>query len=201
MIAGMTGTAALLFLSLLTPCRPAGVNESVLCGTVTVPESRAVADGRTIALNVVVLPSLSKEKKEPLFELAGGPGIAATSSAALYASELRAYRQHRDVVLVDQRGTGKSNGLHCRDDESRRTGEMYPRGYVERCRDELQRNADLAAYTTDAAADDLDAVRAALGYDRIHLLGLSYGTRLALVYARRHPDGVASLVLAGATPA
>ncbi|HKS25913.1 MAG TPA: alpha/beta hydrolase [Thermoanaerobaculia bacterium] len=77
---------------------------------------------------------------------------------------------------------------------------MYPLDYVRRCRDALSKVADLRFYTTPLAMDDLDDVRAALGYDKIDLFGLSYGTRAALVYARQHPQHVNRIVLMGATP-
>src|SRR5947199_3907637 len=100
----------------LSPCKPAGVAETLQCGKLTVFEDRAARAGRTIDLNVVVLPALDANgKRPPLFELTGGPGLAGTGGAGLYTTELRSYRAHRDVVLVDQRGTGASNGLQCID--------------------------------------------------------------------------------------
>jgi len=187
----------------LTPCRPAGVAEDLRCGTLRVPEDRGSRSSRTIALNVVVLPALGSERREPLFELAGGPGVPSTGSVELYATELRAYRHHRDVVLFDQRGTGRSNPLDCPVAGTpfmRALGEMYPPAYVQACRDALEKKADLRFYTTTISAQDLDDVRTALGYERIHLLGISYGTRLAQEYARRHPSRVKSLFLVGALP-
>src|SRR3954447_24839200 len=100
----------------LSPCKPAGVAETLRCGKLTVFENRAARAGRTIDLNVVVLPALDPNgKRPPLFELTGGPGLAGTGSAEVYTSDLRFYRAHRDVVLVDQRGTGASNALQCAD--------------------------------------------------------------------------------------
>jgi pimeloyl-ACP methyl ester carboxylesterase len=96
----------------LQPCKLPGIKEELLCGKLTVFENRETRSGRTIDLNVVVLPALdSASKEEPLFDLEGGPGMAATGSAAFYANEGKEYRRHRDVVLIDQRGTGKSNPL------------------------------------------------------------------------------------------
>jgi pimeloyl-ACP methyl ester carboxylesterase len=188
----------------LSPCKPPGAAEELRCGKVTVFENRAARSGRTIDLNVVVLPALDPAgKREPLFELTGGPGLAGTGSAGLYSGDLRFYRAHRDVVLVDQRGTGASNPLQCVDERSAlasSTGEMYPLDYVRRCRDALSKRADLRFYTTPIAMDDLDDVRAALGYDKIDLLGLSYGTRAAMVYARQHPEHVHRIVLTGVVP-
>ena len=181
MIAALLAAAAVT----LTPCKPPHVEESLSCGKVTVAENPAKPDGRTIDLNVVVLPSLSNEKREPLFELDGGPGLPATKAAGLFAGPLRAYRAHRDVVLVDQRGTGASNPLQCPKSET--------------CLEESRAKADLRFYGTPYAVDDLDRVRAALGYDRIDLEGISYGTRVALEYIRRHRDHVRHVVMMGAT--
>ncbi len=155
-------------------------------------------------MNVVVLPALDPDKKEePLFDLAGGPGAASTEGASFYAGEGKEYRRHRDVVLVDQRGTGESNGLKPAPRRKRPQDfltEMYPVDYVKRLRQTLESRADLTQYTTSIAMDDLDDVRRWLGYERIHLFGLSYGTRAALVYLRQHPDRVRTVTLMGVAP-
>ncbi len=186
----------------LSPCKIAGVSEEVLCGKLSVFENRRARAGRRIDLNVVVVPALEAgEKDAPLFDLQGGPGIASTEMAHFYATDLREYRRHRDVVLVDQRGTGASNPLQC--DEyapAKYLGEMYPVEYVRNCRKKLERVADLTQYTTPIAMDDLDDVRAWLGYERINLIGLSYGTRAALVYMRQHPEHVRAAVLLSVAP-
>lgn len=190
-------------LSKLKPCRLAGIDEELLCGKLTVFENRNTRTGRTLDLNVVVLPALNqKAKAEPLFDLAGGPGVASTAAADFYAGPGKVYRRRHDVVCVDQRGTGESNRLsipHEKTPESDLT-EMYPVDYVMRMRDALQQRADLTQYTTSIAMDDLDDVRAWLGYDRINLFGLSYGTRAALVYLRQHPEHVRTITLVGVAP-
>ena len=105
----------------LKPCRLPGIDEALLCGKLTVFENRQRRSGRTIDLNVIVLRALEpNEKEEPLFDLAGGPGAASTEGAPFYAGPGKEYRRHRDVVLVDQRGTGKSNGLKLRRPGKRR---------------------------------------------------------------------------------
>jgi pimeloyl-ACP methyl ester carboxylesterase len=185
----------------LKPCHIAGVDEPLFCGKLSVFENRQTRTGRKIDLNVVVLPALDQGHKEaPLFDLAGGPGIASTAAAVYYTTDLREYRRHRDVVLVDQRGAGASHPLHCEESEPHYLREMYPVKYVEDCRRKLERVADLTQYTTPIAMDDLDDVRAWLGYERINLIGLSYGTRAALVYLRQHPERVRSVVLMGVAP-
>ncbi|HEX8077147.1 MAG TPA: alpha/beta fold hydrolase, partial [Chthoniobacterales bacterium] len=187
----------------LTPCRLPGIEEDLLCGKLIVFENRQMRTGRTIDLNVVVLPALDpNNEEEPLFDLAGGPGVASTEGAIFYASEGKEYRRHRDVVLVDQRGTGKSNGLHAEPRKSPQDflTEMYPVEYVKRLRQTLEPRADLTQYTTSIAMDDLDDVRSWLGYDRINLFGLSYGTRAALVYLRQHTERVRTVTLVGVAP-
>ena len=185
----------------LRPCKLAGVDEELLCGKLSVFENRQTRKGRKIELNVVVVPALEqKDKQEPLFELNGGPGVAATTAAPAYATFLREHRRHRDIVLVDQRGTGASNPLRCDTASKKPLDEMYPVSYVEACRRKLETVADLTQYTTPIAMDDLDEVRAWLGYDKINLIGLSYGTRAALVYMQRHPQRVRSAVLMGVAP-
>ncbi|MCA1581001.1 MAG: alpha/beta hydrolase [Acidobacteria bacterium] len=189
----------------LAPCSAAGRPDAseTLCGTVPVLENRSAARGRRIDLHVVVVPAIGVSSRPPLFSFEGGPGLAASDGAELWQTELKAFRQNRDIVLFDQRGTGSSNPLHC-ERERRDAGdfltEMYPTEYVRRCRSELQSRADLTRYTTIAAADDVEDVRLALGYGRIDIAGLSYGTRLALVYMRRHPKSVHAAVLMGVTP-
>jgi pimeloyl-ACP methyl ester carboxylesterase len=187
----------------LHACKLPGVEEELLCGKLSVFENRQARSGRMINLNVIVLPVLDQSsKEEPLFDLAGGPGVASTTAAGLYATALREYRRHRDVVLVDQRGTGQSNPLQCSHDGTPQhfLSDMYRADYVKNCRHELEKRADLTQYTTPIAMDDLDDVRVWLGYDRINLFGLSYGTRAALVYMRQHPEHVRSAVLMGVDP-
>jgi len=190
-------------LSKLKPCRVPGVDEELLCGKLTVFENRKTRTGRTIDLNIVVLPALDKKHKaEPLFDLAGGPGAASTDAADFWAGPGKEDRRRHDVVLVDQRGTGQSNRLSIPQEKTTQhyLSEMYPVEYVREMRHALEQHADLTKYTTSIAMDDLDDVRAWLGYDRINLFGLSYGTRAALVYMRQHPEHVRSAILMGVAP-
>jgi pimeloyl-ACP methyl ester carboxylesterase len=150
------------------------IKEELLCGKFRVFENRRTRAGRTIDLNIVVLPAFDQQTKaEPVFDLAGGPGVASTGGAMFYATQGKEYRRRHDVVLVDQRGTGDSNRLSIPQEKTPESDlrEMYPVDYVMRMRDALQPNADLTQYTTSIAMDDLDDVRAWLGYDRIKCLG------------------------------
>lgn len=182
------------------PCRVPGSEKEVLCATYPVWENRETRQGRKIGLNIVILPALGPDKQpDPIFEFGGGPGEAITRIGGYYPKDLR---QKRDVVLVDQRGTGRSNPLHCSfygepADFRRAAGDMLPIDAVRKCREELEKRADLSQYTTTASADDLDEIRQWLGYGKINLSGGSYGTRMAQVYWRRYPETVRSVVLTG----
>jgi pimeloyl-ACP methyl ester carboxylesterase len=190
-------------LSKLKPCQLPGINEELFCGKLTVFENRETRTGRTIDLNIVVLPAFDqKTKAEPLFDLAGGPGASSTNAAGFYAGPGKDYRRRHDVVCVDQRGTGKSNRLAISREKtpSYYLSEMFPMDYVKEMRHALEKRADLTKYTTSIAMDDLDDVRAWLGYDRINLFGTSYGTRAALIYMRQHPEHLRSAILLGVAP-
>ena len=190
-------------LSKLQPCRVEGTDEELLCGKLTVFENRETRTGRTIDLNIVVLPAINqKTKAEPVFDLAGGPGASSAEAAGFYAGPGKIYRRRHDVVCVDQRGTGKSNRLAISRKKTQQyyLSEMYPVDYVMQMRHALEQRADLTKYTTSIAMDDLDDVRAWLGYDRINLVGGSYGTRAALVYMRQHSDHVRSAILLAVAP-
>ena len=187
-------------------CAPALAEAHARCGTVAVPENAAEPAGRHIDLNVIVFDALEPgAERAAQFDLEGGPGFAVTESAAFYASDGVEYRRHRDVVLFDMRGTGASNPLRCPALEQRAQADpaapFYPPELVAQCAAQLAAHADLRQYTTAAAARDLDAVRAALRYERIDLNALSYGTTLALRYIADHPERVRSAVLTGTVPA
>jgi pimeloyl-ACP methyl ester carboxylesterase len=183
----------------LTPCHLEGFREEVLCGTLRVPENRATRTGRTIDLKVAVIPALRPESEpDPLFVFAGGPGQGARRYAPFAQTAFREVRRRRDIVLVDQRGTGDSNPLSCDFGDPLKFLETEGPIDTAPCLRKLQ--ADPRLYTTEPAMDDIDDVRAALGYERINVWGGSYGTRSALVYARRHPERVRSVVIDGAAP-
>jgi pimeloyl-ACP methyl ester carboxylesterase len=171
------------------------------CGVLRVPENPAEPSGRTIGLHVAVVPALNRRSHAaPLFLLAGGPGQAASDLYVSYAGAFARVNRNHDIVLLDQRGTGRSEPLFC----------DYPEDWRD-TRDELPaiRQATLAClarygervryYTSSVAALDLERVRAALGYAQIDLYGGSYGTRMAELYLRHHGDVVQAVVLDGVT--
>jgi pimeloyl-ACP methyl ester carboxylesterase len=185
----------------LAGCHLDGLPEEVLCGRHEVFEDRDRGAGRTLSLRVAVLPALRREgSPDPLFLLAGGPGQGAIDLAGAAARFFREVRRKRDIVLVDLRGTGGSHPLSCDigEDDFEWLGGALPQDALLKCLSAL--DADVRLYGTAAAVDDLDDVRQSLGYERINLWGGSYGTRAALVYARRHPDRVRTVVLDGALP-
>jgi pimeloyl-ACP methyl ester carboxylesterase len=180
-------------------CRLNGM--AALCGTLDVPENRTDPAGRWIGLRVAVIPTQSRQPlPDPVFMLAGGPGGAATQSLAWAASTFSAV--NRDVVLVDQRGTGGSNRLvvPAPPDLSGLVGperEAAAQAWVDETLEAMP--GDPRFYTTSIAMDDLEAVRAALGYDKINLYGGSYGATAAQYYLRQYEANVRSVVLDGGT--
>ncbi len=178
------------------------------CGSLAVAENPAQPQGRRITLNIAWIPANEggNTLPDPVFLLAGGPGQSATASYPMVAPAFDAVLKQRGVLLLDQRGTGKSNPLLCKDpgdevmtlDEAAMQEAM--RIATEHCRDVLSKHADLRFYTTTDAVRDLDAVRQALGVSTINLLGISYGTRVAQQYATRHPDHTRTLVLDSVVP-
>ena len=183
----------------LTPCHVEGLNTESLCGTYTVFENRQ--DGATIDLRVLVLPAVSPDPApDPLFFLAGGPGQAASEIAAAVLPAFKDIQKQRDLVFIDQRGTGQSAPLDCPEDDRSLAERLAadPVEEMERCLAGL--SGDLTQYLTPNAIDDFDEVRRALGYAQVNLYGASYGTRAGLVYLRRHPESVRSAILDGLAP-
>lgn len=201
---GVKPTSALT----LSPCNYPEAGGPARCGTFEVFEDRNARTGRKIKLNLVVLSALGRDPvADAVFVFVGGPGAAATDLVADAGfGFLTAMRNRHDLVFVDQRGTGKSNGLFCDlgddpDDLQSFFGDLLPIDKVKACRQKLEAVADLRMYTTPLAMDDLDDIRAALGYQKIDLMGTSYGTIAAQAYMRQHPEHVRAAVLVGvATP-
>jgi pimeloyl-ACP methyl ester carboxylesterase len=187
-----------------TPCRiehPARVATfKAECAWLTVPENRDRPKGRQLRLHIARVPAISARKQaDPLLVLAGGPGMAAHVMYAGTAAAFGRINQDRDILLIDQRGTGRSAPLECAFDEQDTfsADEARMLELVMACRDELARRADLAQYTTSVAVRDLEAVRVALGLGRINLYGVSYGTRVAQHYLRRYPANTRRMILDG----
>lgn len=188
----------------------ASSNVEAECATLQVAENPDAPNGRKIGLNIAWLDTENQGegKLDPVFFLAGGPGQSATEVAAVVNQALREVRKKRDIILVDQRGTGKSNPLTCLDadgkelafDENAAATPEVVAEYAGRCAATLTKRADSRFYTTTQAIGDLDAVRAAMGVDKINLIGGSYGTRVAQQYAARFPQHTRTVVIDGVVP-
>ena len=182
------------------------------CGTLAVPEDYTHPQGQTLTLHFMILPPLKPNANGlPIFHLEGGPGASAiTTFGEAWFAAYESLRQDHSVVLIDQRGTGQSSSLQCTeitgpalDDLAQITtlaaDQTQSAKRLAACLARLFKTTDPQFYTTNALADDTDAVRAALGYDQIELFGNSYGTSLGQIYLKRHGDHVAGLVLDSVT--
>jgi pimeloyl-ACP methyl ester carboxylesterase len=192
----------------LKPCRLRGVEYPALCGSVRRPLDPAAPQGTQIDVHFAVLPALARHKRpDPVFFLAGGPGQSAIALAGVLSGQYTRLGARRDLVFVDQRGTGRSAPLECPQPDLHKplaeladTAAAHAR--LAACRQELGKlpHGDLRHYTTPVAMQDLDAVRRALGAERINLVGGSYGTRAGLEYMRQFPQAVRRAVLDGVAP-
>lgn len=175
------------------------------CGELWVNENPDDPQSKKISLNILRLPAISPvAEKDPLFLIQGGPGGSSVEMAKQIHYVFWDVRKNRDLIFVDQRGTGKSNPLKCKKppEELNQSKEKQQREWmdteIQRCADEFR--ASSAFYTTPYAVRDLDAVRQALGYESINLWGGSYGTRVVMEYARQFPMNLRSMVLDGVAP-
>lgn len=189
----------------LSDCRLDDVPMVARCGTFEVAENPALPSGRRLGIAVAVLPAQKgPARRDPIVFLSGGPGQAAIDSAAGTGVGLAQLFPDRDVLLIDQRGTGRSAALTCAfDDVADRPATLQhflPPAAIARCREQLAAKADLTQYSFLRFADDIEHVRRALGYERLNLDGLSYGTRAAQVYLRAYPDAVRTVYLGSVVP-
>jgi pimeloyl-ACP methyl ester carboxylesterase len=200
------GTAAEHARSLpLAPCRFAELARPARCGTLDVAENPARAQGRRLSINVAVIPApVTPALADPIVVLMGGPGEDAIGSAGFYAGRFASLLNDRDLVLIDQRGTGKSGALPCAlyslKDPAASLRDVFPIAAVKRCAQRLEAHADLTQYLFARFADDLEQVRRGLGYGALNLYAGSYGTRAAQVYMRAYPKSVRSAYLGSAVP-
>lgn len=189
------------------PCRVDGLRHEVLCGRISRLLDPGQPDGRRIEIHYVVVPATSPAKwPDPVFFLAGGPGQSAIALAGGVMPLFQRLNNRRDIVFIDQRGTGRSAPLRCpSDDALPLAARLDPDRAIARlqaCRAALQAlpHGDLRQYTTVIATADAEAVRAALGAPRVNLVGGSYGSRAALDYLRQFPGRVRRVVLDGVAP-
>lgn len=192
----------------LKPCTIGKAKIPAQCGTYGVYENRESQSGRIIQLNLVVIPAVHPSHRAAA-EIAGGPGEAVTRFAPFFlggdaGKTAPALHQTYDFIFMDDRGMGSSNPLPCNfaplNDPATYFRYLFPPQLVAQCRAQSQQTHDLSHYNTNNAVDDLDDIRAALGYDKMTLFGGSYGTLFSMVYMRRHPEHVESVVLDGVAP-
>jgi pimeloyl-ACP methyl ester carboxylesterase len=189
-----------------------GVETAAEMGRLSVPADRAEPGGGTVDLAFARLPSTAEVPGSPIVFLAGGPGVPGIVMGQVppYRALFERLRERADVILLDQRGTGRTTPvLDCPPDASLAADALLDEEHgltallspLESCAARLRAGGiEPADYTTAASADDVDDLRRALGAERVSLLGFSYGTELALAYVRRHPEAVDRLVLAAVRP-
>ena len=187
----------------LSECRLKDIATTAWCGRLAVPEDPSKADGKKIDVHVAVLPAYTRTRApDPLVLLAGGPGQAASDLGKL-ALLFDPVRRSRDIVLIDQRGTGRSHPFNCKLfdtlDPVAAMMQMDPdAGAIRACASGF--DGDPRLYTTPSYVADLEAVRKAMGIDQYNLWGGSYGTRVALAYLAAHPQSIRSMIIDGVAP-
>lgn len=188
--------------TLATPGAAASVE--AFCTTLEVPENHAEPEGRQIELALAWVPARNSAAPDPVFMIAGGPGQSARESYPGAAGAFADIRRQRDVLLLDQRGTGASTPLVCSLQDlfeaEADASEEAMRKAARECLDDLGDDIDPRHFTTTDAVADLELVRQRIGAQSINLVGISYGTRVAQQYAKRHPGHTRSLVIDGIVP-
>jgi pimeloyl-ACP methyl ester carboxylesterase len=177
------------------------------CGQLAVLENRAAPTGRKIKLAIAWLPAKGEALPDPVVMIAGGPGQSALESFPSIAPAFAELRKKRDIILVDQRGTGGSNKLVCKNAKGKNAlveegtdSLVEARAFAERCARELSAKADLRYYATTDAIQDLEDVRRAIGAPQLNLMGVSYGTRVAQQYGKRYPAQTRTITIDGIAP-
>ncbi|NQV85621.1 MAG: alpha/beta hydrolase [Woeseiaceae bacterium] len=203
----------------LTDCRisagPGSPSMKARCGTLTRPlnpqrgqspfdqkGSDPFGGGVEIELRVVVVPALNlTPEPDPFVPIAGGPGQGSVEFYASYPWAFEDVRKNRDILLIDQRGTGESATMDCEFDDDLVEGEYSTEltvKYTRQCLEQVP--YDPRYFTTSIAVTDIEAVREALGYSALNLYGVSYGTRVAQHFARRYPESTRTVVIDGVVP-
>ena len=185
-------------------CYVEGLPDRLRCGYLPVAEDPQKPTGRKINIHYVIIPAIKPlDTTEALLAIAGGPGQSAIDNAALFNQTFSKVRETKDILLIDQRGTGRSNLLSCPEDKS-----LSPLSIDERLFDNLAEtkkclatfDADVAMYNSSFAIHDFEAVRNHVGYTKLHLYGISYGSRMAQLYMRHYPESLATVTLDGVVP-
>ncbi len=186
---------------LSSPGLPARIEAK--CGTVKVPENWDRPAGKRISIHLAVIDAdTNRPRPDPLFLFAGGPGQAATEAYVTMTGGFYKINRTRDIVLIDQRGTGKSNRLQCKPpsqaDPLAELTDQQADKWLRECAVSLK--TDLTQYTTSSSIKDFEFIRRQLGYSTINIYGISYGTRVALTYLREYGAHVRAVILDGVLP-
>jgi pimeloyl-ACP methyl ester carboxylesterase len=189
----------------LEPCTIDGLARPARCGVLEVAENPRRPLGRTLPIHMMVIPaSNGTARPDPIVLLMGGPGEDAITAAPVFARLLAPLLEDRDLLLVDQRGTGRSNALRCElyspKDPAVSLRHLFPLEAVQECAQQLGARADLTQYGYARFAADLEQIRRALGYGTLNLSAGSYGTRAAQVYLRTYPRSVRTVYLGSVVP-
>ncbi len=172
------------------------------CGTLLRPLDPSGSVAGNIELRVVVVPALNlTPETDPLVPIAGGPGQGSVDFYTAYSWAFEDVRRNRDILLIDQRGTGESATMKCEFDEDLVIGEYSNEltiKYTRQCLDELPH--DPRFFTTSVAVTDIEAVREALAYPTLNLYGISYGSRVAQHFVRRYPGSTRTVTIDGVVP-
>ncbi len=191
----------------LKPCSQGRTKAAALCGTFGVYEDRETHAGRIIQLGIIVLKA-KHPNADAIADIEGGPGVPTLPDAPFMADGddpvLNAFLHSYDIVFVDNRGMGVSNPTNCNiapySDMAAYFLQIWPDDILSSCYKRYAKSSNPSAYNTNNAVDDLDDVRAALGYRRLVLYGGSYGSFFSFIYIRRHEDTVKSALLFGIQP-
>ena len=174
------------------------------CGTMLRPENPADPDSTEIEIRVAVVPALNlSPEPDPVVPIAGGPGQGSIEFYLLVRHAFEDLRRDRDILLIDQRGTGESARMDCPLDDDQLLFESEfsvddTMTFIEQCLGELPH--DPRYFTTSVAVTDIEAIRQALGYTALNLYGVSYGSRVAQHFARRYPESTRTVIVDGVVP-
>lgn len=189
------------------PCRVQGMPNELQCGVVQRPLDPARPAGPMIEVHYLVVPAMARNKQlDSVLMLAGGPGQSAIDAAPALMSRLARLNSRRDLVFIDQRGTGRSAPLHCADESRLPVHQIADLAQqlerLRQCSEALAKlpYGDMRFFTTTLAMQDFDAVRDQLGVPKWNLIGASYGTRAALEYLRQFAQRVRRTVMDGVAP-
>ncbi|MCS5593913.1 MAG: alpha/beta hydrolase [Porticoccaceae bacterium] len=185
-------------------CYVDGLSDRLRCGYVKVAENPSNPNGRKINIHYAVIPAVKNIYPNQAFlAIAGGPGQSAIDNAPLFDNTFGQVRETRDILLIDQRGTGRSNILQCPEDKDISplliNGDDFDSvAETKKCLASI--DSDVAQYTSTNALNDFEVVRKFLGYDKLHVYGISYGSRMAQLYMREHAEALATVTLDGVVP-